>query len=95
MGWLTGKYTPATRPPADDVRRDTPGWDYFDDGGMEGWLARLGVGAAELTADGRTLGWVWGRSEVTIPIPGFRTVEQVEANARAAARGPLALTATS
>ena len=48
-----------------------------------------------LTADGRTLvqgalGWIWARSERTIPIPGFKTVAQVEENAGALAHGPLA-----
>ena len=35
------------------------------------------------------LGWVWARSGRTIPIPGFRSVRQVEENARAMAFGPL------
>jgi aryl-alcohol dehydrogenase-like predicted oxidoreductase len=47
-----------------------------------------------LTADGRTLaqgalGWLWARSEQTIPIPGFRTVAQVEENCAAWELGPL------
>jgi aryl-alcohol dehydrogenase-like predicted oxidoreductase len=61
---------------------------------MERWLDRIEAIRAELTADGRTLvqgalGWVWGRSPATIPLPGFRTVAQVEENAGAAAFGPL------
>ena len=48
-----------------------------------------------LTADGRTLaqgalGWIWARSGRTVPIPGCRTVAQVEENAAALRRGPLA-----
>jgi aryl-alcohol dehydrogenase-like predicted oxidoreductase len=48
----------------------------------------------EWTSGGRTLAqgalaWIWGRSEKTIPIPGFKTVQQVEENARALAFGPL------
>lgn len=94
MGLLTGKYTPANRPPEDDVRRDTPWWTFFDDGAMEEWLERIATVREHLTFDGRTLaqgalGWVWARSEATLPLPGFRTVEQVEANARAADFGPL------
>jgi aryl-alcohol dehydrogenase-like predicted oxidoreductase len=94
MGLLTGKYTPANRPPEDDVRRDAPWWTFFDDGAMEGWLERIATVREHLTFDGRTLaqgalGWVWARSEATLPLPGFRTVEQVEDNARAAAFGPL------
>ena len=44
--------------------------------------------------DGRTLAqgalaWVWGRSEAFIPIPGFKTVAQVEENAGALQYGAL------
>ena len=47
-----------------------------------------------LTRDGRTLpqgalGWIWARSPRTIPIPGFKTVAQVEENARAMELGLL------
>ena len=35
------------------------------------------------------LGWIWARSQRTIPIPGFKTVAQVEENAGALAHGPL------
>jgi aryl-alcohol dehydrogenase-like predicted oxidoreductase len=31
----------------------------------------------------------WARSPRTVPIPGFRSVAQVEENARALERGPL------
>ena len=47
-----------------------------------------------LTSQGRTvaqgaLAWIWARTPQTIPIPGFRTVKQVEENAAAMAFGPL------
>ena len=47
-----------------------------------------------LTSDGRSLAqgalaWLWGRSQQTVPIPGFRTVTQVEENAAAMEYGPL------
>jgi aryl-alcohol dehydrogenase-like predicted oxidoreductase len=47
-----------------------------------------------LTSNGRTvsqgaLAWLWARSEKTLPIPGFRTVEQVKENAGAMQFGPL------
>jgi aryl-alcohol dehydrogenase-like predicted oxidoreductase len=47
-----------------------------------------------LTSDGRTLaqaalGYIWAKSDRTIPIPGFRNVRQVEENAAAMAYGPL------
>ena len=61
---------------------------------MDGWLGRIADVRAELTADGRSLvqgalGWIWGRSPATLPLPGFRTVAQVEENAGAAGHGPL------
>ena len=47
-----------------------------------------------LTSDGRSLaqaafGWLWATSEQAIPIPGFKTIQQVEDNAGALAHGPL------
>lgn len=35
------------------------------------------------------LAWVWGRSERTIPTPGFKTVKQIEENIAAMDFGPL------
>jgi aryl-alcohol dehydrogenase-like predicted oxidoreductase len=35
------------------------------------------------------LAWIWGKSAVTIPIPGFRTTAQVEENCKALDFGPL------
>ena len=48
-----------------------------------------------LTSGGRTLAqgalaWLWARSPAAVPIPGFRTVAQVEENAGALAYGSLA-----
>jgi aryl-alcohol dehydrogenase-like predicted oxidoreductase len=95
MGLLTGKYRPGgALPPADDVRRDTPHWDYFDDDAFPTWSARVDAIREALTSDGRTLvqgalAWIWARSPAAIPIPGFRTAAQVEENAGAMAFGPL------
>jgi aryl-alcohol dehydrogenase-like predicted oxidoreductase len=36
------------------------------------------------------LAWLWARSPKNVPIPGFRTVSQVEENAGAMEFGPLA-----
>jgi len=76
------------------VRRNGPWWDFFDEGAMERWLERIAEVRTELTADGRSLvqgalGWIWGRSAATLPLPGFRTVAQVQENAGAAEYGPL------
>jgi aryl-alcohol dehydrogenase-like predicted oxidoreductase len=95
MGLLSGRYRPDALPAADDVRRNAPWWDFFHEGAMEGWLGRIADARAELTADGRSLtqgalGWIWGHSPATLPLPGFRTVAQVEENVGATEHGPLA-----
>ena len=98
MGLLTGKYTASTQPSADDVRGEkSPGWmKYFKDGKPSPeWLGKMEAVRELLTSGGRTLAqgalaWLWARSEQTIPIPGFRTVQQVEENCGALQFGPLA-----
>jgi aryl-alcohol dehydrogenase-like predicted oxidoreductase len=96
MGLLTGKYTADSRLGADDVRGVSPEWmEYFQDGRPSAdFLARLDAVREALRTGGRTLaqgaiGYLWGRSDRTIPIPGCRTVAQVEENAGALAFGPL------
>ena len=97
MGLLTGKYNASTKPSVDDVRGEkSPAWmKYFKDGkpSLE-WLQKMEAVREILTSGGRTLaqgalGWLWARSEQTIPIPGFRTVQQVEENCGALKFGPL------
>jgi aryl-alcohol dehydrogenase-like predicted oxidoreductase len=98
MGLLTGKYTPATQVSADDVRgTKSPDWmKYFRDGKPNPeWLSMRDAILESLTSGGRTvaqgaLAWNWARSRQTVPIPGFRTVKQVEENAGAMVFGPLA-----
>lgn len=97
MGLLTGKYTTSTQPSNDDVRGEkSPEWmQYFKDGKPNPEFLEKAEALREiLTSDGRTLpqgalAWLWARSEKTIPIPGFRTVEQVEENCGALEYGPL------
>jgi len=97
MGLLTGKFHAGSRLGADDVRGDAaPGWmRYFTDGRPSPeWLERLAAIRDVLTSGERTLAqgaiaWIWARSGRTVPIPGFRTVRQVEENAGAMERGPL------
>jgi aryl-alcohol dehydrogenase-like predicted oxidoreductase len=82
--------------PADDVRVTDPAWlRFFVDGkpSPEYFQAREAVRDV-LTSGGRTLvqgalAWFWARSPRLIPIPGVRTVAQVEENAGALAFGPL------
>jgi aryl-alcohol dehydrogenase-like predicted oxidoreductase len=90
QGLLTGKFTRDSQLPPDDVRS---GWD-FQRGEQAQRLERLAALRELLTQDGRTLaqaalGWLWARSPVMIPIPGFKTVAQVEENVGALAWGPL------
>jgi aryl-alcohol dehydrogenase-like predicted oxidoreductase len=96
MGLLSSKYTAESRISRDDVRGDEPEWmKYFSDGAPAGeWLARRDAVREVLMSGGRSLvqgalAWIWARSPRTIPIPGFRTVAQVEENAGALEYGPL------
>jgi aryl-alcohol dehydrogenase-like predicted oxidoreductase len=97
MGLLTGKYRADSKLASDDVRGDQgPAWmKYFKDGKPNPeWFEKVEAIREVLTSDGRTLvqgalGWLWGRSERTVPIPGFRTVAQIEENCAAMRFGPL------
>ena len=68
---------------------------YFKDGlPNPKWAAKRDAIREILTSEGRTLAqgalaWNWARSEKTLPIPGFRTVPQVQENAGAMQFGPL------
>jgi aryl-alcohol dehydrogenase-like predicted oxidoreductase len=96
MGLLTGKFDASSRLNYDDVRGQQPVWlRYFDKGqARPEWLERLARNRKLLRSDGRTLtqgalAWIWARSPQAIPIPGFRTVKQVEENIAALRFGPL------
>ncbi len=97
MGLLTGKYGPESLLPDNDVRGpNAPAWmRYFTDGSPDQqWLEMLDAVRDVLTSEGRSLAqgalaWLWARSGQTVPIPGFKTVAQVEENARAMEFGPL------
>jgi aryl-alcohol dehydrogenase-like predicted oxidoreductase len=96
MGLLTGKFRNDSRLSGDDVRGDEPAWMKWFAGGQPKpeFLARVESVREVLTSGGRTpaqgaLAWIWARSGRTIPIPGFRTVAQVEENAGALRFGPL------
>jgi aryl-alcohol dehydrogenase-like predicted oxidoreductase len=95
MGMLTGKLTPTTTFKDDDVRAHAQWFAGIQDGRpSKAWLDALASICDVLTSGGRTpaqgaLAWLWGRSPNTIPIPGFRTVAQVEENAGAMSFGPL------
>jgi aryl-alcohol dehydrogenase-like predicted oxidoreductase len=95
MGVLTGKYNGRSRFADDDVRRDYPWNPLLADGApASDALDQLEAVRTVLTNHGRSaaqgaLAWLWARSDRAIPIPGFRTVEQVEQNASALSSGPL------
>lgn len=96
MGILSGKFHRDSRLPVNDVRGAGFDWvPLFSEGKPRPeYLAQLDAVREILTSDGRTLvqgalAWIWGKSETTIPIPGFKTVQQIEENAGAMAFGPL------
>ncbi|HZR41223.1 MAG TPA: aldo/keto reductase [Ktedonobacteraceae bacterium] len=94
MGLLTGKYTTRDQVGEQDIRLSSLPWNPFNAERMPVHLHQLDKVRQILTSDGRTLaqgalGWIWARSSRTIPIPGFKTVQQVEENVAATRFGPL------
>lgn len=96
MGLLTGKFSSTTRLAANDVRSNNLEWmAYFKDGTVvPEFLETLNSVRDCLSVDGRSLtqgaiGWIWARSELTLPLPGFRSAKQVEDSAGALQFGPL------
>jgi aryl-alcohol dehydrogenase-like predicted oxidoreductase len=96
MGLLGGKYAPDTRIGPQDVRGQNADWlAYFKDGQMApAFATALNAVRDLLQTGGRTLaqgaiGWLWARSDCTLPIPGFRTVAQVTDLVGALDHGPL------
>jgi aryl-alcohol dehydrogenase-like predicted oxidoreductase len=89
-GALSGKYTKETIFPQNDVRNDEWSRDHF----FTPTLSQLDAIREILTSNERSLvqgalAWIWARSEKTIPIPGFKTVAQVQENTKAMELGPL------
>lgn len=90
MGFLTGKYTldnyKALLSPGDFRLRDESSFTHM--------ISQLEKVKEVLMSDGRTipqgaLAWNWARSELTIPIVGFRTLFQVNENIQALEFGSL------
>jgi aryl-alcohol dehydrogenase-like predicted oxidoreductase len=95
-GLLSGKYQADSVLPADDFRTAGHAWAiYFEKGRPKPeFLEKLQAVREVLTSQGRTLvqgalAWIWARSDKTIPIPGFKTLAQVEENCAALRFGPL------
>lgn len=97
MGVLTGKFNASSTFPKDDVRTIVHafGLTYFKEGKPDvDSLNKLDAIRDILTSNDRTLAqgalaWLWSRSDVTLPIPGFKTVQQVKENCGALEKGPL------
>ena len=96
MGFLSGEFSADTRFGADDVRGSASEWtEYFADGKPKReFLRKIDAIRDILRSGGRTeaqgaLAWLWAKSPANIPIPGFKTVKQVEENICAMAFGPL------
>ena len=89
VGMLTGRWSPQTRLEEGDPRAQA-----FEDEVFLKWLACAQQLGPYLTSDGRSyvqgaLGWIWARSPLTIPLPGFRNMEQMQELVQARRFGPL------
>ncbi|ADN02576.1 aldo/keto reductase [Spirochaeta thermophila] len=96
MGLLSGKYRPGDRMPEGDIRGQRIEWmQYYRDGRPnETLLEKLEAVREILTRDGRSLvqgaiAWLWAKSPVNIPIPGFKNTAQALELAGAMEKGPL------
>ena len=96
MGLLTGKYGANTIMSADDIRGTSNlVVKYFENARANPtFIAQLDAVRDLLTTDGRSLvqgaiGWLWAKGDFNIPIPGARTVDQIEGIAGAIGFGAL------
>lgn len=96
MGLLGGRYKAGHRFGPDDVRSRTMDWmDYFRDGQVTPAHAALVDRLSDLlTAGGRSpaqgaLAWILARNPRAIPVPGFRTPDQVADLCAVITSGPL------
>jgi len=89
-GVLTGKFSSSTTFPDNDIRSRAD----FSDPEMVNRLKIVDEVRDILTSNGRTmaqgaLAYIWALDERMVPIPGFKSVEQVQDNAGAMEFGPL------
>ena len=89
-GILTGKFTTTSKFPEDDIRTGI----NFAEGTLAERLQTVENLREALTVGGRTmaqgsLAYIWALDSNMVPIPGFKTVEQVTQNAGAMTFGPL------
>ena len=79
MGVLTGRWSPETK-----LEQGDPRAQWFEHEEFQKVPACAQQIEPYLTSDGRSyvqgaLGWIWARSPLTIPLPGFRNMEQMQA----------------
>lgn len=91
MGVLTGRWSPETK-----LEEGDPRARWFEHEEFLKVLTCAQQIEPYLTSDGRScaqgaLGWIWARSPLTIPLPGFRNMEQMQALVQAWQFGPLPL----
>jgi aryl-alcohol dehydrogenase-like predicted oxidoreductase len=89
-GILTGKFNPNSTFPKNDIRHGL----NFKEGLPAERLMQVDALREVLTSQGHTLAqaalaYIWALDERMVPIPGFKTVEQVRENAGTLERGPL------
>jgi aryl-alcohol dehydrogenase-like predicted oxidoreductase len=77
MGVLTGRWSPETK-----LEQGDPRAQWFESEGFQNLLACTQLIEPYLTTGGRSyvqgaLGWIWARSPLAIPLPGFRTMDQM------------------
>jgi aryl-alcohol dehydrogenase-like predicted oxidoreductase len=89
MGVLTGRWSPETM-----LEEDDPRAPWFEDEGFLKVLTCAQQLEPYLTSGGRSyvhgaLGWIWARSPLTIPLPGFRNMGQLQVLVGAQQFGPL------
>jgi len=89
-GILTGKFNADSTFPEDDIRHGLS----FREGVPAERLKQVNAFREVLTAQGHSLAqaslaYIWALDERMVPIPGFKSVQQVEENAGAMELGPL------
>jgi len=89
MGVLTGRWSPKTK-----LEEGDPRAQWFEQEGFMKLLTCAQQLEPYLASGGRSyaqgaLGWIWARSPLTIPVPGFRNLGQIQALVQAQQFGPL------
>ena len=92
-GLLTGKYNSSATFPEDDLRSQVS----FEEDRIVRRLRTVDALREVFTAGGRSMAqgaicYIWGLDERMLPIPGFKSVKQVQDNAGAMAFGPMSAT---